>query len=562
MFGRKDEPAEKDVTGTYDKTDKIDVTGISDKPAEKDRLGCKKYYKGIADFILHCETPMTIAIEGDWGSGKTTAMNNIKTYLCPGEKSENKSENESCIIIEYNAWRYSKYDTDKLDVTCLNMGLYSELCAACKENIRFKSFLNRFIDNTGNGATIASGVIGGEASAEAAAVLADGIKNKFFSIAKILQHIKEIASRQAINDKRIVIFVDDLDRLRPEAAVDFLEYIKLFMDCEGIVFVLAVDFDVVCRGVKAKYGDDMEGTKARQFFDKIIQLPFEVPVIQYEIKGIVEDCLNTNDEKILERYVKVIKDVVGNNKNPRTIKRAFNMHSLYLNIMENENSKDPDISKMSNYKFYLFVIELLQVVQNDRYKKMLEMAQKNSLTSDSDDETLIYLKKLLTEEELWDFIKVLSDYVNVFAKSDYDRFKEFQDKMMDQQKHKLNQTRMGNALHAFFAELEKKDLTDYDVSSISDHVTYTKGAYKFIIRYSNKNKMDKIIIEVSDNYDTEQLIEKGVHIEDGHITHNNPSILGFDHIVEKKIFRFHSVITYIENNEGSLDTILDWLLRK
>ena len=74
--------------------------------------------------------------------------------------------------------------------------------------------------------------------------------------------------------------------------------------------------------------------------------------------------------------------------------------------------------------------------------------------------------------------------------------------------------------------------------------------------------MDKIIIEVSDNYDTEQLIEKGVHIEDGHITHNNPSILGFDHIVEKKIFRFHSVITYIENNEGSLDTILDWLLRK
>ena len=164
MFGRKD------------------VKGTNDKPAEEDLLGCEKYYKGIADFILHCETPMTIAIEGDWGSGKTTAMNNIKKYLPSGEKSEN----ESCIIIEYNAWKYSKYDIDKLDVTCLNMGLYSELCAACKESIRFKSFLNRLIDNTGNGATIASGAIGGEASAEAAAVLADGIKNKFFSIAKIL----------------------------------------------------------------------------------------------------------------------------------------------------------------------------------------------------------------------------------------------------------------------------------------------------------------------------------------------------------------------------------------
>lgn len=540
MFGRKD------------------VKGTNDKPAEEDLLGCEKYYKGIADFILRCETPMTIAIEGDWGSGKTTAMNNIKRYLPSGEKSEN----ESCIIIEYNAWKYSKYDIDKLDVTCLNMGLYSELCAACKESIRFKSFLNRLIDNTGNGATIASGAIGGEASAEAAAVLADGIKNKFFSIAKILQNIKDIASQQAKNDKRIIIFVDDLDRLRPEAAVDFLEYIKLFMDCEGIVFVLAVDFDVVCRGVKAKYGDDMEGTKARQFFDKIIQLPFEVPVIQYEIKGIVKKCLKSDDEKVLERYVKVIEDVVGNNKNPRTIKRAFNMHSLYLNIMENEDPEDSGISNMSNYKFYLFVIELLQVVQNDRYKKMLEMTQKDSLTNDSDDETLIYLKKLLTEEELWDFIKVLSYYVNVFAKSDYDRFKEFQDKMMAQQKHKLNQTRMGNTFHAFFAELEKNDLTDYDVSSISDHVTYTKGAYKFIIRYSNKNKMDKIIIEVSENYDTGQLSEKGVHIEKGHITYNDPSILGYDHIVDKKLFRFHSVITYIENNEGSQQAILDWLLRK
>ena len=71
------------------------------------------------------------------------------------------------------------------------------------------------------------------------------------------------------------------------------------MDCEGIVFVLAVDFDVVCRGVKAKYGDDMEGTKARQFFDKIIQLPFEVPVIQYEIKGIVKKCLKSARLKII-----------------------------------------------------------------------------------------------------------------------------------------------------------------------------------------------------------------------------------------------------------------------
>ena len=535
MFGRKD------------------VKGTNDKPAEEDLLGCEKYYKGIADFILHCETPMTIAIEGDWGSGKTTAMNNIKKYLPSGEKSEN----ESCIIIEYNAWKYSKYDIDKLDVTCLNMGLYSELCAACKESIRFKSFLNRLIDNTGNGATIASGAIGGEASAEAAAVLADGIKNKFFSIAKILQNIKDIAAQQASHDRRIIIFVDDLDRLRPEAAVDSLEYIKLFMDCEGIVFVLAVDFDVVCRGVKAKYGDDMEGTKARQFFDKIIQLPFEVPVIQYEIKGIVKKCLKSDDEKVLERYVKVIEDVVGNNKNPRTIKRAFNMHSLYLNIMENEDPEDSGISNMSNYKFYLFVIELLQVVQNDRYKKMLEMTQLNFLTDD--DETLIYLKKLLTEEELWDFIKVLSYYVNVFSKSSHEKFKEFQDRIMDQKKQKLYQNaRRGNAFNAFLAKLSDKDFTEYDVHISSNYVKCEKDDHYFVIRFY---PMDKIGIEVSENYDIHKLTEKGIRIKEKHITSQNPTELGYNYTKQGSI-KFNSVVAYIENNAGSQETILDWLMRK
>ena len=50
------------------------MSGFTDKPAstlEDDRFNITKYINGLTGFILECNTPMTIAIQGDWGSGKT-----------------------------------------------------------------------------------------------------------------------------------------------------------------------------------------------------------------------------------------------------------------------------------------------------------------------------------------------------------------------------------------------------------------------------------------------------------------------------------------------------------
>ena len=48
--------------------------------------------------------------------------------------------------------------------------------------------------------------------------------------------------------------MDDLDRLEHRKAVELLEVLKLFFDVEGCVFILAIDYDVVVKGVTAKYG--------------------------------------------------------------------------------------------------------------------------------------------------------------------------------------------------------------------------------------------------------------------------------------------------------------------
>lgn len=526
--------------------------GTNDNAVTKDSLGCKKYYNGITDFVLYCDTPMTVAIEGDWGSGKTSAMNIMKENI----RQRNDREDRPYMIVDYNVWEFSKYGTEKLDATWLNVGLYHVLCKACGRGFEMATFLNKVKINAGNLVTTISGVMGGDASADAVAELVEGIKNKTYSIEKVLKDIKNIASEEKEKGNRIIIFIDDLDRLRPEEAVDFLEYVKLFMDCEGIVFVLAVDFEVVCSGVKAKYGENIKEEKAKQFFDKIIQLPFEVPVIQYDIKEIVRSCVGIDDNKKVERYIEVIEGVLYNNKNPRTIKRAFNMHSLYLNITDQDENSDC-VKKINNYEFYLFVIALLQVARNDLYKKMLEMAKKDFLIDN--DEMLAHMNAILSDEELTDFTKVLNYYTNVFGRSNNDRFKTFQDKMLNRSKRKLTQDVIrGSIFNDFLGDLGSDEFAEYEIDVSSNTVKFRKDDYYFVIK---NHPLNDIAIEVSDNYDLEQLKEKGIRLKEKGITSQNANELGYNHI-DQKFIRFNSVISYIERNEGSKKAILDWLRRK
>lgn len=58
--------------------------GVTDLPIEKladDNLHISNYIEGLSDFIRTCATPMTIALQGDWGTGKTSFMNLVIDHL-------------------------------------------------------------------------------------------------------------------------------------------------------------------------------------------------------------------------------------------------------------------------------------------------------------------------------------------------------------------------------------------------------------------------------------------------------------------------------------------------
>ena len=74
---------------------------LSDMPlsVSVNDFGVEGYIKGLERFIEHAATPLTIALQGEWGSGKTSLMNRLYNDLC--------AEGKGFIGININTWEYS-----------------------------------------------------------------------------------------------------------------------------------------------------------------------------------------------------------------------------------------------------------------------------------------------------------------------------------------------------------------------------------------------------------------------------------------------------------------------
>ena len=325
--------------GVFDilRKNKENATGCPDVPVadlKDDRFNVGQYINGLSSFIKTCDTPMTISIQGDWGSGKTSMMNmieaNIKTMVYP---------------IWFNTWQFSQFSLgNSLAISMLEV------------------LLQRLIGDSGKLETILKGVWGLAKNVALTATeitVGSRVANKAEEVvgsSSAESYVKEILAlkeqfQKAVNDKlietersRVVVFVDDLDRLHPAKAVELLEVLKLFLDCENCVFVLAVDYEVVTLGIKQKYGTDVNAQKGKSFFDKIIQLPFKMPVAQYDIAGYVRDMMERMKITVTDNNVKLfaslIKTSIG--LNPRSMKRLFNTYQLLEIITKGVVKNIPD----------------------------------------------------------------------------------------------------------------------------------------------------------------------------------------------------------------------------
>jgi hypothetical protein len=344
--------------------------GFTDSPVERsedDKLKVSEYTDSLASFIQDCPTPMTIALQGDWGSGKTSMMNMIRNLL-----------GERVIPIWFNTWQYSQFGLgSNLSIALLSSFL--EKVGAADEEKALLSTLSHFATGFGKVAGVAIYErVAGHTNAHRLAESLD--EHLMAANPKGLETLRErisLAVEKKVGtegSKRVVVFIDDLDRLAPESAIELLESLKLFMDVRHCVFVLAVDYGIVTQGLEKKFGKQIGHAKGRSFFDKIIQLPFSIPVERYDITQYIHEFIsgakiNANDEEV-GRFRSLIDTSIGGN--PRAIKRLFNAFLLLTKVAERKGVIDVrNTSEYGHRIRILFAAQCLQMAFESIYEWLI-----------------------------------------------------------------------------------------------------------------------------------------------------------------------------------------------
>ncbi len=81
--------------------------------------------------------------------------------------------------------------------------------------------------------------------------------------------LKELAA-----EKPIILFIDELDRCRPDYAVDMLEVIKHVFDIEKVKVVLVTNTKQLCAAINHRYGVEVD---AQKYLDKFLKYSFALP---------------------------------------------------------------------------------------------------------------------------------------------------------------------------------------------------------------------------------------------------------------------------------------------
>ena len=332
------------------------MASITDSPIsklEEDYLRIEKYAISLSKFIQQSDTPITVGLQGEWGTGKTSLMSLLLEQF---NDEANRNEIASSWV---NTWEYSMFKGAKETTPSVLKGMLDKLKDSCKE--RGVWTLKDDAKSTFNKAgKFLSGIANQVVANQTGINVKDAVDSNSDSYIAEIAEVKKMISgliQELINDeknpvKKVVFFVDDLDRILPSDAVEVLESLKNIFDIPDCVFILAIDYDVVVKGLESKFGPKTKENERefRSFFDKIIQVPFTMPVGAYDISSFLKNKLaelnvEINDEEV-SQITKIVGYTVGNN--PRSLKRYLNTFSLIKIIVLDDDEIDNanDINKI------------------------------------------------------------------------------------------------------------------------------------------------------------------------------------------------------------------------
>jgi hypothetical protein len=269
-------------------------------PFKNDKLGRETIADNLTKIIDSIHGSFVLGIDSSWGTGKTTF---IKMW-------QKKIElNEDYFAIYFNTWE-NDFFNNSLASLIGEIDKYLEN----NKNVKWedcKNVLGIIGSNIVKKATL--DIIEPKAmynelnSTDERKLLNQyrdylGIKENLTANLKLL--------KEKLGVKKIIFFIDELDRCRPDYAIDMLEKIKHIFDVEDYIFVLALDKSQLSHSVGTLYGKNMDSLGyLRRFIDLdyILPKPDKEAYIKVLIDEFKLNSPNGNDHYLWKFLIEISK---------------------------------------------------------------------------------------------------------------------------------------------------------------------------------------------------------------------------------------------------------------
>lgn len=276
----------------------------------------KREIEDFLKMLIAVEPPYTFVIDAPWGSGKTFFVKQVARVLQmanptldPDLETLNATLGETatelpatpCLPIYFNAWEEDHFDNPILPI------LASIANAVGEESVKEGKDFGKGIINVLEAAASLIGYSGD----------INGAIDKFSGADFLARYKEEKELRSKIDEliknnlpevaNRAVIFIDELDRCRPEFAIKVLEQTKNLFQQENIVVVYSTDITQLGHSLQGVYGPKFEGRKyLERFYDKRLELDSIKPADYLLYKGV------SANNGYTQSYINITNELLSN----------------------------------------------------------------------------------------------------------------------------------------------------------------------------------------------------------------------------------------------------------
>jgi predicted KAP-like P-loop ATPase len=279
---------------------------FNDSPIERredDRYGVHTFAEALATSLLGIAKPVgtTIAVTGPWGSGKSSAVNLIRAELW-------ERKDDTLSVFDFKCWWYRGEEA-------IALAFLQELNSALKFSLGDK--VKDLVPEMGRhllqaGPVLGSAVALATTSGWGALVAGSAaFAKRFFpdkpSLEKTFRKLSKTLSAQ---DKRVLIIIDDIDRLSPDEALGVFRLVKSIGRLPNVMYLMVFD-----RALAEAVVTERFPSEGPHFLEKIIQASFELPPptpsdLHNALLTAFQERCGTPDEDHVVRFMNLFYDVV------------------------------------------------------------------------------------------------------------------------------------------------------------------------------------------------------------------------------------------------------------